>query len=202
LGGGVNSLADIFDSRAGLLLVPDEDGRLTLQARWNWATADVPSNCVTSQTMPFFESTGHIVSMDEVRAGSDERCDPRAIPQWLYDEAQAWAVVPLVHFGKLAGLVILARPRLPRAALTSPTSGTRFPWTVPTCVGSPRCPRCPRPGLPGDSSRRAGRRGSARAVAARGHRGRRRDRRCRHPSKVSWCACAPRPPGPEDRSDR
>lgn len=111
----VKSLADIFDSPGGLLLVPDDDGRLTLQARWNWATADVPANCVTSQTMPFFESTGHIVSMDEMRAGTDERCDPRAVPQWLYDEANAWAVVPLVHFGKLAGLVILARPRLPRA---------------------------------------------------------------------------------------
>lgn len=111
----VKSLADIFDSPGGLLLVPDDEGRLTLQARWNWATADVPANCVTSQTMPFFESTGHIVSMDQVRAGTDERCDPRAVPQWLYDEPHAWAVVPLVHFGKLAGLVILARPRLPRA---------------------------------------------------------------------------------------
>ncbi len=111
----VKSLADIFESPGGLLLVPDEDGRLTLQARWNWATADVPTHCVTSLTMPFFESSGHILSMDEVRAGTDERCDPRAVPQWLYDETQAWAVVPLVHFGKLAGLAVLARPRLPRA---------------------------------------------------------------------------------------
>lgn len=111
----VKSLADIFESPGGLLLVPDEEGRLTLQARWNWATADVPTNCVTSQTMPFFESSGHILSMDEVRAGTDERCDPRAVPQWLYDEGQAWAVVPLVHFGKLAGLAVLSRPRLPRA---------------------------------------------------------------------------------------
>ena len=107
----VKSMADIFDSPAGLLLVPDEHSRLNLQARWNWPTADVPANCVTSQTLPFFESTGHILSMDEMRSGTDTRCDPRAVPQWLYDEAQAWAVVPLVHFGKLAGLAILARPR-------------------------------------------------------------------------------------------
>ena len=111
----VKSLADIFESPAGLLMVPDEEGRLTLQARWNWAAADIPANCVTTMTMPFFESTGHILSMDEVRTGIDERCDPRAVPQWLYDEQQAWAVVPLVHFGKLAGLAVLARPRLPRA---------------------------------------------------------------------------------------
>ena len=86
-----------------------------LQARWNWPTADVPTHSVTSQTLPFFELTGHILSMDEVRDGTDTRCDPRAVPQWLYDQEQAWAVVPLVHFGKLAGLAVLARPRLPRA---------------------------------------------------------------------------------------
>lgn len=108
----VKSLADIFDSPGGLLLVPDEQNRLTLQARWNWTMANVPANCVTSQTMPFFESTGHILSMDDVRAGTDTRCDPRAVPQWLYEEESAWVVVPLVHFGKLAGLAILSRPRM------------------------------------------------------------------------------------------
>jgi putative PEP-CTERM system histidine kinase len=111
----IKSLADIFDSPGGILLVPDDEGRLTLQARWNWPTAQVPPTCVTSQTMPFFESTGHILALDDVRVGHDDRCDPRAVPQWLYDEEQAWAVIPLVHFGKLAGLAILARPRLPRA---------------------------------------------------------------------------------------
>jgi len=111
----IKSLADIFDSPGGLILVPDQESRLTLQARWNWPTAQVPPTCVTSQTMPFFESTGHIAALDDVRAGHDDRCDPRAVPQWLYDEEQAWAIIPLVHFGKLAGLAILARPRLPRA---------------------------------------------------------------------------------------
>ncbi len=110
----VKSLADIFGCSSGLLLAPDEQNALTLQARYNWATVDVPPNCVTTQTRPFFESTGHILAMDDVRAGTDERCDPRAVPQWLYDEPQAWAVVPLVHFGKLAGLAVLGRPPLNR----------------------------------------------------------------------------------------
>lgn len=111
----IKSLADIFDSPGGLIFVPNDEGRLTLQARWNWSTAQIPASCVTSQTMPFFESTGYILAMDDVRAGKDVRCDPRAVPQWLYDEDRAWAVVPLVHFGKLAGLAVLSRPRLPRA---------------------------------------------------------------------------------------
>jgi putative PEP-CTERM system histidine kinase len=111
----IKSLADIFDSPGGLIFVPNDEGRLTLQARWNWSTAQIPANCATSQTMPFFESTEYILAMDDMRAGKDNRCDPGAVPQWLYDEDRAWAVVPLVHFGKLAGLAILSRPRLPRA---------------------------------------------------------------------------------------
>lgn len=110
----IKSLADIFDSPAGLLIVPDAQGRLALQARWNWATADIPAEVGTSQTVPFFETTGHILSLDELREGRDNRCDPRAVPQWLYDDPLAWSVVPLVHFGKLTGLAVLARPRLPR----------------------------------------------------------------------------------------
>lgn len=110
----VKSLADIFESPAGLLFTPDDQGHINLQCRWNWPTAKVPGNWVTSQTLPFFESTSHILAMDEVRAGKDERVDPRAVPQWLYDEERAWAVVPLVHFGKLVGLAVLARPVLRR----------------------------------------------------------------------------------------
>jgi putative PEP-CTERM system histidine kinase len=111
----IKSMADIFDSPGGMLLVPDDQNRLMLQSRWNWPMADVPINCATSLTLPFFEATVHIISMDEVREGTDERCDPRAVPQWIFDEQKAWALIPLVHFGKLAGLAILARPRLQRA---------------------------------------------------------------------------------------
>ncbi len=111
----IKSLADIFDAPAGLLLTRDEGSRLVLQARWNWSTADVPTYASNSQTIPFFEGTGHILLMDDVRDGSDDRCDPRAIPQWLYDESRAWAIVPLVHFGRLAGIAVLARPPLKRS---------------------------------------------------------------------------------------
>jgi putative PEP-CTERM system histidine kinase len=110
----VKSLADIFDSPAGLLLTRDDESRLVLQARWNWATADVPTYAGNSHTIPFFESNGHILMMEDVREGTDERCDPRAVPQWLYDENRAWAVVPLVHFGRLAGIAVLARPPIKR----------------------------------------------------------------------------------------
>jgi putative PEP-CTERM system histidine kinase len=110
----VKSVADIFECPAGILLTRDDNDRLVMQARWNWPTADVPTFAGNSHTIPFFESTGHIVLMDAVRDATDERCDPRAVPQWLFDEARAWAVVPLVHFGKLTAIAILARPPIIR----------------------------------------------------------------------------------------
>jgi putative PEP-CTERM system histidine kinase len=110
----IKSLADIFESPSGLLLTRDEENRLVLQARWNWPTADVPTFAGISQTIPFFECSGHIAVMDDIRNGTDERCDQRAIPQWLYDETRAWAIVPLVHFGRLEGIAVLARPPIKR----------------------------------------------------------------------------------------
>jgi putative PEP-CTERM system histidine kinase len=110
----VKSLADIFDAPAGLLLTRDNESRLVLQARWNWPTADIPTYAGNSHTVPFFERSGHILLMESVRDGSDENVDQRAIPQWLYDEARAWAVVPLVHFGRLAGIAVLAKPPISR----------------------------------------------------------------------------------------
>ncbi len=106
----IKSLADIFESPSGLLLTRDADSRLVLQARWNWPTADVPVQASNSHTVPFFERTSHILLMESVRDGSDEMVDHQAVPQWLYDETRAWAVVPLVHFGRLAGIAVLAKP--------------------------------------------------------------------------------------------
>jgi putative PEP-CTERM system histidine kinase len=111
----IKSLADIFESPAGLLLTRDSESRLVLQARWNWPTAEIPTYAGNSQTVPFFERTGHILLMDEVREGTDDRVDQSAIPQWLYDETRAWAVIPLVHFGRLAGIAVLAKPPIKRS---------------------------------------------------------------------------------------
>ncbi|MGL5839701.1 MAG: XrtA/PEP-CTERM system histidine kinase PrsK [Sphingorhabdus sp.] len=110
----IKSLADIFEAPAGLLLTRDDQSRLVLQARWNWPTADVPTYAGNSQTIPFFERTGHILLMPSVRDGSDDSVEHRAVPQWLYDDARAWAVVPLVHFGRLTGVAILAKPPFKR----------------------------------------------------------------------------------------
>lgn len=110
----VQAIADITESPAGILLMPDDAGRLVLQSRWNWPTIQVPPKACTSNTISFFQETGHIVEFDALREDKDEKCDASAIPEWMLNDSQTWAAVPLVHFNRLAGVILLARPRINR----------------------------------------------------------------------------------------
>ncbi|MEH6790746.1 XrtA/PEP-CTERM system histidine kinase PrsK [Parasphingorhabdus sp.] len=110
----IKAIADITDSPAGILLVPDEAGQLVLQSRWNWSSIVVPPRACTAGTTAFFEDSGHIVEFDTLRAGQDPKCDPSVIPDWMNSDERTWVAVPLVHFDRLAGVMLLARPRVHR----------------------------------------------------------------------------------------
>lgn len=110
----VQALADITDSSAGLLLVPAESGELVLASRWQWKTADVPAEALSAVAVPFFEKCGFIADLDDVRAGIDHQGEQAAIPAWMLEEHAAWALVPLLHFDRLVGLVVLGRPQVAR----------------------------------------------------------------------------------------
>ncbi len=110
----VQAIADITDSAAGLLLVPAETGELVLASRWQWPTADVPAEAMSGPAVSFFETRGFIVDLDELRAGVNHQGERDAVPQWLMDEHSAWALVPLLHFDRLMGLVVLGRPPVGR----------------------------------------------------------------------------------------
>jgi putative PEP-CTERM system histidine kinase len=106
----VQAVADIAESPAGLLLAPGDNGDLVLAARWQWSAADVPAVALSAGAASFFEKHGFIVDLDDVRAGRDIRGEAEVVPDWLRDEARAWALVPLIHYERLTGVVILARP--------------------------------------------------------------------------------------------
>ena len=121
----VQAIADITDSPAGLLLIPDDVGRLQLQARWNWKSMQQPKNICNPSTMGYFQSTGRIIELDRLRntdekpVNTDDKAvnaddELEAVPDWMLEEPSAWVIVPLVHFERLAGLAILARPRINR----------------------------------------------------------------------------------------
>jgi putative PEP-CTERM system histidine kinase len=111
----VQAIADIAEAERGLLLAPDDHGALILQARWNWDALMVPASAGTSELQTFLARTGRVIELDSVRADAEaETEEARLVPDWLIAENQAWAIVPLVHFSKLAGAVVLARPKVNR----------------------------------------------------------------------------------------
>lgn len=104
----VKAIADLTDSPAGLLLVA-EGARLEPGAAWNWEEGEGADALAA-----YLTRTGRIVELDSVRAGGDAE-EGVAVPAWLVARADAWAVVPLAHGGRLAGAVVLARPPVDRA---------------------------------------------------------------------------------------
>jgi putative PEP-CTERM system histidine kinase len=111
----VKAIADVTESSGGLLLIPDQAGTLIGQNHWNWDNVDVPTPAASKDVAQYYGKSGRIVELDAVRSrnrGSDQ--DINFVPEWLLIENDAWAIVPLVHFEKLAGLVILRRPKIDR----------------------------------------------------------------------------------------
>jgi putative PEP-CTERM system histidine kinase len=111
----VQALADITESPFGCLMEPDGAGSLVVRSKWNWPDLASAGQAATSRTVDFFERTGRIVELDALRGdfeGNDE--EAAAVPEWLLADQSAWAIVPLIHFGRLAGLVVLGRPLVAR----------------------------------------------------------------------------------------
>lgn len=110
----VKALADITESPAGLLLMPNEEARLELTARWNWPTIAVPAVAGEFVLSGLIEQHNFVLALDEARAGVDHHGEATHVPEWLMEAEDAWALVPLTHFDRLVGVIVLARPRNPR----------------------------------------------------------------------------------------
>jgi putative PEP-CTERM system histidine kinase len=114
----VKAVADIAEAPAGLLLAPGEHGDLTLAARWQWPEIEVPAAGLPARSVAFFEQDGFIADLDDIRSGRQSHGEGAHAPEWLLDHPRAWALVPLIHYERLFGIVVLARPAAPR----------RFDW--------------------------------------------------------------------------
>lgn len=109
----VKAVADLTDSPAGLLLVPDGAG-LGQGASWTWPEEAALGPASTVALADHLRATGRIIELDAVRDGSVDAAEIAAIPQVLIDHADAWVLAPLVHLGQLAGAILLARPPVDR----------------------------------------------------------------------------------------
>ena len=106
----IQAVADITDSPAGLLLTNGDHGQLVLAARWSWPTVDVPAEALAVEDVRFFERDGFIADLDDLRDGRVSKGEDAHVPEWLRNEVRAWVLVPLLHFERLVGMVVLARP--------------------------------------------------------------------------------------------
>ncbi len=110
----IQALADITDSPSGLLLLPNEQGSYELASRWQWRNIDVPAEAMSGQMASLLESGSFVVDLDDVRQGGNRYGEAPLLPDWLAAEPDAWALVPLLHFDRLTGVVVLSRPLAPR----------------------------------------------------------------------------------------
>ncbi|MFB0611293.1 XrtA/PEP-CTERM system histidine kinase PrsK [Aurantiacibacter poecillastricola] len=110
----VQAVADITDSPAGLLLTPREEGGLALEARWQWSDIDVPAEAIDATGARFLADSQFIVDLDDLRAGDTDNVPVAAAPEWLVRDSSSWALVPLLHYERLVGVVVLARPPVGR----------------------------------------------------------------------------------------
>ena len=107
------ALAELTESPAGLLLVTEADG-LGHGAGWNWPAEDCPAHPGSAAFAAFLARTARIVALDALRRGEGAAEELAAVPQWLLDQPDAWAVVPLLHLEVLTGAAVLARPAIDR----------------------------------------------------------------------------------------
>lgn len=111
----VKAIADITESPGGMLLLPEPTGGLAAAARWNWKTIDAPHPAADAALARHCEATGRIIEFDPLRQGKESLPGEVAlIPEWIMAEPRAWVAVPLVHFDRLVGLVLLERPVVDR----------------------------------------------------------------------------------------
>ena len=111
----IRAVADITDSPAGLLLTPNEGGQLELAARWQWPSAEVPGAALDLAAIRQIELGAYVADLDALRAQASADLRAPAMPDWLLAEPRAWALVPLLHYERLVGAVVLARPPYSRA---------------------------------------------------------------------------------------
>lgn len=110
----IQALADITDSPAGLLLLPNEEGAYELASRWQWRNIEVPAAAMSGQLAALLESGSFVVDLDDIRKGNNRYGEATLLPEWLAQDESVWALVPLLHFDKLTGVVVLSRPMAPR----------------------------------------------------------------------------------------
>jgi len=107
----IKGLADIAAAPGGVMLLT-EGRRLSLGPRWNSALDLAPTpDADGADLIRHVEARADVIDFAAPRRREGEP----PIPAWLDADPRAWAGVPLMHSGRLVGLVILEHPPQRRA---------------------------------------------------------------------------------------
>ena len=101
----VKAVAELTGSAGGVLLGA-VGGGLEPAAACNWEAGQGGDAALAG----LLESTGHIVDVAAVREGHADGCWIEHVPSWIVMRGDAWVLMPLLHFGKLVGAILLAKP--------------------------------------------------------------------------------------------
>ena len=109
----VKAFADILDSPGGLLLVADDQGQIEQAAVWNWNGAGFTTDGLDQKRWAELEGEPRILDFGALRRGDQRGGSALPVPPWL-DDDNSWCGVPLIHDGRLIGLVMLTSPEFRR----------------------------------------------------------------------------------------
>lgn len=110
----VQAVADITDSPGGALLLPGDGNGMDLATFVQWDKQDMPAVHLGAETVQFLEHRQFIIDFDELRCGEGDGLPGAIVPTALLQHRDAWAIVPLMHYDRLVGAVLLLRPQVPR----------------------------------------------------------------------------------------
>ena len=107
----VEGVAALVESPGGAIWSHQGQNGYRLIADWNCATDENTRSSDVNFTR-FLEERKRVIDLDEFST-RPEAYDNLTLPAWITHVDRAWLLVPLLHHERLAGLLLLTRPRAP-----------------------------------------------------------------------------------------
>ncbi|PZQ21035.1 MAG: PEP-CTERM system histidine kinase PrsK [Sphingopyxis macrogoltabida] len=108
------ALAELTGSPGALLLLPGGQDAFRVAEHWHWPTGPAAEMALPRRSAFALQESRHIVDLDALRAGRDAAAADLALPGWLVGQADAWVVVPVLHFQRMIAVAVLHRPPVAR----------------------------------------------------------------------------------------
>lgn len=104
----LQAIAEIVRSPAAVLFLPGDDGIFREGSMWNWPEDRGTLPPLPAELVSMLEKKDYIVELDRYRR--DGSGDLPHLPEEFVLDRDAWLLVPLLHFDRVIGIVMLARP--------------------------------------------------------------------------------------------